>query len=328
LAVPAAHFAQGMSLLAANELHPAMPARAFTIMQHNEAAATAGEVQTPGFLNSIHLDQALLPAHDPGLRYATKQSIDNLTLADVKSYYARTFRPDMTTIVVVGDVTPAQARAVVDETFGAWKATGPKPEASYPAVPLNTNATQFNTPDKTAVQDQVTMAEQIAVNSHSVDRFALYAGNMVLSGGFYAARLPRDLREKRGLVYSVGSQVNLDRHRGVFEVTYGADPGKVAEAQALILRDLKQMQDTPVSAAELHQVKGMLLRQFPLGESSFGSIAGLLLQLSLQGKPLNATTIASQHYLAMTASQIQAAFKKYVRLNDFVTAVKGPAPTP
>jgi len=327
LAVPAAHFAQGMSLLAANELHPAMPARAFTIMQHNEAAATAGEVQTPGFLNTIHLDQALLPAHDPGLRYATKQSIENLTLADVKSYYAQTFRPDMTTIVVVGDVTPAQARAVVDEAFGGWKATGPKPEASYPAVPLNTNATQFNTPDKTAVQDQVTMAEQIAMNSHSVDRYALIAGNMVLSGGFYAARLPRDLREKRGLVYSVGSQVNLDRHRGVFEVSYGADPGKVAEARALILRDLKQMQDTPVSDAELHQVKGMLLRQFPLGESSFGSIAGLLLGLSLEGKPLNATAIASQHYLALTAPQIQAAFKKYVRLSDFVTAVKGPAPT-
>ncbi|MEJ2292938.1 MAG: pitrilysin family protein [Deinococcales bacterium] len=326
LDVPAAHFEQGMKLLADNELHPAMPRQAFTTMQHNEASATAGELQTPDFLNTIKLDRALLPAHDPYLRYATPQSIGSLTLADVKRYYAATFRPDMTTIVVIGDVTPAQARTVVDATFGAWTATGPKPDTYYPAVPLNTNVTQFVTPDKTAVQDQVTMAEQVDVTNHSADRYALTAGNMVLSGGFYAARLPRDLREKRGLVYSVGSQFNLEHNRGRFEVTYGADPGKVAEARALILRDLKQMQDTPVSAAELHQVKGMLLRQLPLGESSFSNIAGLLLQLSLEGKPLDSTSVAAQHYLDLTAAQIQAAFKKYVRPDAFVTAVKGPAP--
>ena len=326
LAVPAAHFAEGMKLLADNELHPAMPQRAFTTMQHNEASATAGALQTPDFLNSIHLDKALLPAHDPGLRYATPQSIGSLTLADVKRYYHDTFRPDMTTMVVVGNVTPSQAHKVVEAAFGAWTATGPKPDTYYPAVPLNTDATQFDTPDKTAVQDQVTMAEQIDVTNHSVDRFALSAGNMVLSGGFYAARLPRDLREKRGLVYSVGSQLSLQHNRGRFEVTYGSDPGKVAEARALILRDLKQMQDEPVSASELHQVKGMLLRQFPLQEASFGSIGGQLLQLSLQGKPLDELSIAAQHYRDVTAAQIQAAFKKYVRLDAFVTAVKGPAP--
>jgi zinc protease len=328
LAVPVAHFADGMKLLADNELHPAMPAQAFTTMQHREAAATSGEVQTPDFLNGIHLDKALLPAKDPALRYATPKSIGSLTLADVKRYYQETFRPDMTTIVVIGDVTPAQAHAVIEATFGGWTASGPKPDTYYPAVPLNTQATQFTTPDKTAVQDSVTVAEQIDLTSHSADRYALNAGNMVLSGGFYAARLPRDLREKRGLVYTVGSRLSLEHNRGRFVVSYGSDPGNVAEARALILRDLKQMQDAPVSASELHQVKGMLLRQLPLSEASFGSIAGQLLQLSLEGKPLDSTTIAAQHYLALTAPQIQAAFQKYLRLDAFVTAVKGPAPKP
>ena len=326
LAVPVDHFAQGMKLLADNELHPALPPQAFPTMQHREAAAAAGQVQTPDFLNAIHLDKALLPAQDPALRYATKASIGSLTMADVTRYYHQTFRPDMTTLVVIGDVTPAQARQVVTATFGDWTASGPKPDTYYPAVPLNDQATQFTTPDTTSVQDSVTMAEQIDLTNHSPDRFALNAGNMVLSGGFYAARLPRDLREKRGLVYTVGSHLSLQHNRGRFVVSYGSDPGKVAEARALVLRDLKQMQDSPVSAAELHQVKGMLLRQLPLQESSFGSIAGQLLQLSLQGKPLNSTTVAAQHYLDLTAAQIQAAFKTYIRLDAFVTAVKGPAP--
>ncbi len=326
LAVPAAHFGEGMKLLADNELHPAMPPSAFKTMQHREAASTAGQLQTPDFLNAIHLDQALLPANDPALRYATPKSIGSLTLSDVKHYYAQTFRPDMTTIVVIGDVTPTEARKVVEDTFGGWKVTGTKPDTYYPAAPLNTAATQFDTPDKTAVQDSVTMAEQIDLTNHGADRYALNAGNMVLSGGFYAARLPRDLREKRGLVYTVGSHLNLEHNRGRFVVSYGSDPGNVAQARALILRDLKQMQDAPVSASELHQVKGMLLRQIPLGEASFGSIAGQLLQLSLEGKPLDSTTLAARHYFDMTAPEIQAAFQKYLRLDAFVTAVKGPAP--
>lgn len=70
----------------------------------------------------------------------------------------------------------------------------------------------------------------------------------------------------------------------------------------------------------------MLLRQLPLSEASFRSIAGQLLQFSLQGKPLDSTTIAAQHYLDLTAPQIQSAFSKYLRLDAFVTAVKGPAP--
>ena len=61
-------------------------------------------------------------------------------------------------------------------------------------------------------------------------------------------------------------------------------------------------------------------------KSSFGSIAGQLLQLSLEGKPLDSTTIAARHYLDMTAAEIQAAFQKYLRPDAFVTAVKGPAP--
>jgi zinc protease len=71
----------------------------------------------------------------------------------------------------------------------------------------------------------------------------------------------------------------------------------------------------------------MLLRQVRLGEASFGSIACHVLQFSLEGKPLNGTTIAAQHYLDLTAAQIRAAFGKYLRLDAFMTAVKGPTPT-
>jgi zinc protease len=313
-----------MQLLAANELHPAMPAQAFAIMQHNEEGSVAGQIKSPGFLNSHHMDSALYPANDPVLRYATPKSIAGLTLADVKTYYQQTFRPDMTTIVIVGNVTPDAAHQVVEAAFGGWKASGPKPDTSYPAVPGN-KASEFHTPDSSAVQDSVTLSQTIPMNENSAERYALNMGSQILGGGF-DAHLMQDLRVKGGLVYGVYSSVSLQKHRGTFSVDYGCDPGKVGQARALVVRDVRQMQATPVSAAELHAAKGKMLRSLALGEASFGSIAGNFLNLSLQGKPLDADAIAAKKYMDMTAAQIRTVFKDDLRPDGFVTAVKGPAP--
>jgi zinc protease len=325
LKVPAANFARGMQLLADNELHPAMPAQAFAVMQHNQEGAVAGVIQSPGFLHRHHLDEALYPAGDPELRYATPKSVAGLTLAGVRNYYSQTFRPDMTTLVIIGAVSPAEARKVAEATFGTWrKADGPKPDVHYPAAPDNKPG-EFHTPDSSAVQDSVTLTETIQMGENSPDRFAMNLGSQILGGGF-DAHLMQDLRVKAGLVYGVYSSVDLQKHRGTFSVDYGCDPDKVAQARALVIRDVKQMQDTPVGSAELHAAKGKMLRSLALGQSSFASIAGNFLSLSLQDKPLDADAVAAKKYMAMTAADIRHVFRQYLRPDDFVTAVKGPAP--
>ncbi|WP_302072344.1 pitrilysin family protein [Fulvimonas sp. R45] len=325
LSVPSAHFAEGVKLLADNELHPALPAQAFSVVQRQTAGEVAGALQSPGFLFELGLGKALLPAGDPSLRHPTPQGVMALTPDKVKQYYAQTFRPDMTTIVIVGKVDPAQAKQVVEQAFGSWKASGPKPDTDYAAVPANKPG-KLHVPDASAVQDSVTLAQTVDVTYDDPARFALNLGNQVLGGGFYASRLTRDLREKHGLVYTVGVGLDPDKHRGTYKVFFGCDPDKVGAATAMVLHDLKQMQQQPVSDTELKQAKGILLRRIPLGESSFDAIGGQLLTLSLQGKPLDAMTIAGRHYLELTAPQVQQAFAKHLRPDGFVTAVKGPAP--
>ena len=325
LAVPSAHFAEGVKLLADNELRPALPAQAFTVVQRQVAGAAAGILQSPGFLFEQGLGKALLPANDPSLRHPTPQNVMALTLDKVKAYYAQTFRPDLTIIVVVGKVDPAQAKNVIEQAFGDWKAQGTKPDTNYAAVPANPPG-KLHVPDASAVQDSVDMAQTIAITFNDPARFAINLGNQVLGGGFYASRLTRDLREKHGLVYTVGVGLDARKHRGSYKVFFGCDPDKVAAASALVVQNLKQMQQQPVTDTELKQAKGILLRRIPLGESSFGAIGSQLLTLSQEGKPLDAMTIAGQHYLSLTAPEVQAAFKQYVRPDGLVTAVKGPAP--
>ncbi len=326
LEVPAKYFARGMALLADNELHPALTPQAFTFMQRQQAGNWRGEIHSPGFLNDIGLQRLLVPAGDPSLRYPTPHSIMALSLARVKAYYAQAYRPDMTTIVVVGKVDPAEAMWVVAKTFGGWLATGPKPAVEYGTVPLNKPGS-LHTPDRSAVQDSVQLAQMVPATRDSPLRYALRLGNQVLGGGFYASWLYHDLREKSGLVYYVGTHFSLDKHRGEYTVSYGCDPDHVLAARTLVLKDLKRLQYGMLSAADLDRAKGILLRGIPLSESSFDAIGAQLLTYASRGEPLDENVIAGRHYRALSAAQVQQAFRKVIRLNGFAMAVKGPVPT-
>jgi len=325
LSVLANDLDRGVELLAQNELHPALPERAFKITQRQLAATVAGQLQSPDYLTGRALQIALVPKHDPTLRQATPHTVESLTLQDVKAYYNKVFRPDLTTIVVIGKVTPAEAKAVVEKYFGSWKATGPKPPTVLKPIPNNLPATTA-VPDKSRIQDRVSLAETLKLNRYSPYFYPLEVGNHVLGGGFYATRLYQDLRENSGLVYFVSSSFDFERTRATYQVSYGCKPRNVSKARAIIIRDLKQMQSQPVTADELRQAKTMLLRGIPLSESSVGRIAGGIIYRATMGLPMDDPTIAAQHYVKMTAPEIQKAFAKWIRPGDLVQVTEGPAP--
>ena len=319
------YFSRGVELLADNELHPALPEQAFRITQQQAAQFVAGNMQSPGYHTSRALDIALLPKDDPVLREATPQSVMKLTLDEVKQYHAATVRPDLTTIVVVGDVTADEARTVIEKWFGDWKATGAEPNTTLPAIPVN-KASAANVPDAQAVQDSVILAEQIDINRFDPDYYPLQLGDHVLGGGFYATRLYHDLRQVAGYVYNVNVSMDASKTRASYSVDYGCDPPNVSKARALIVRDLDQMRTQDVSDAELHQAKALLLRQIPLSESSEDAVAGGLLGRAQVGLPLDEPIRAAKKYYALTSGDVKAAFAKHIQPDNLVQIVRGPTP--
>ncbi len=319
------NFSRGVQLLADNELHPALPPQAFEITQQQTAQFTAGNLQSPGYRTTRALDLGLLPANDPVLREATPATVSKVTLADVMRYHNMTIRPDLTTIVVIGDVTPEEAKAVIGRWFGDWKATGPKPETTLPAVPVN-KATAQSVADAEQVQDTVMLAEELPINRFSPDYYPLQLGTHVLGGGFYATRLYHDLRQVAGLVYTVDVGLSASKTRATYSVDYGCDPANVAKARALIERDLNQMRTEEVSPAELHQAKALLLRQIPLGESSEEAVAGGMLARAELGLPLDEPLVAAKKYIQLNAADVKAAFARQLSTGNLVQVVRGPAP--
>ncbi|HEX8960971.1 MAG TPA: pitrilysin family protein [Geobacteraceae bacterium] len=319
------HFGRGVELLADNLLHPALPEDAFKVVQAEAAAARAGELQSPGWLAGRALDEGLYPKGDPKLRHATPETLASLTLDDVRRYHRTVFRPDLTTIVVIGAVTPAEAKGIIEKYFGSWLAEGPRPAIDFPPVPPS-KPSAVNVPDKSRLQDEVTLVETLGLMRKDPDYYPLQVGLHVLSGGFYATRLYHDLRERAGLVYTIEAFLHAGRTRSLFGIFYGCDPENVAKARALVERNLDRMRRAQVSPHELRQAKTLLLRQMLLARTGTGGIAAELLDLSLMGLPLDEPARAAERYRATTAEKVRKAFARWIRPTAFVQVVRGPAP--
>ena len=321
----AEHFERSVELLADNQLHPALPQQALNIIKVQLAHGVAARNKSPGFLTQHSLRGALYPQNDPSLRMATPESVSGVTAEALRSYYQSVFRPDLTTIVVIGKVTPAQARATIEKYFSAWKASGPKPDVDLPETPPNRPGV-IAVPDASRVQDMVILAQNLALKRSDPDYYPLQLGNAVLGGSFYSTRLSIDLRKNSGLVYSVGSALQAGRTRGAYFIQYASDPQNVSKAANMVVNEIKSMQNEPARPDELVRVKALLLRQIPLNESSVDDIAhGLLGRVDLD-LPLDEPTKAAQHYIDLGPADVQSAFKKWLRPDDLVRVSEGPTP--
>ena len=265
------------------------------------------------------------PENDPALRYARPETVSKLSLEDVKGYYTKVFRPDLTTIVIIGNIEPAKAKAVIEKYFGGWQAKGPKPETEYQPVPDNKPASVV-VPDKSRVQDEVRLAETVGLTRSHPDYYPLQVGIHVLTGAFYATRLYQDLREKSGLVYSVEAFLHAGKTRSSFGVFYGCDPQNVTKARSIIDRDLSEMSTNLVNPEELMQAKNLLVHQLMLSKTSSKGIAMGLLSLSQMDLPLNEPVHAAISYQKITAAQVRSAFTRWIRPTGFVQVTSGPEP--
>ena len=165
-------------------------------------------------------------------------------------------------------------------------------------------------PDDSRVQDDVVLAQNLDLTRSDPDYYALQLGSAVLGGGFYSTRFSIDLRKIAGLVYSVGSELQVGRSRGVYLVRYACDPQNVVKAQDIVIRDLKAMQAQPVGEEELLRVKALLLRRIPLSEASIDDIALGFIHRRDLNLPLDEPILAARRYIALEPGEVQSAFQQ------------------
>ncbi|HEY0393729.1 MAG TPA: pitrilysin family protein [Candidatus Elarobacter sp.] len=311
-----------LDLVADDVRRPALPADKFQLVRSQLAAYAGRRALQAGYEAERQFNAALYPAGDPVLRIPTERSIAALSLDDVKAYHAQYVRPDLTTLVVVGDVDPAEVAQQVQRAFGDWTAAGPAPETHLPAIPLPSPQTRVVT---TAAQDVTVQLGAPALPRTSPDYDPLTLANAIYAGdGAIGSRLFREVREKRGLVYGASSALHANRDRGTFTVSFTAVPSKIDAAEAIVRSELKRMQTEEVSADELAGAKTRVVATQLNAEQATSAIAGDLLRIGLDDLPTTYYSTLAARYAAITAADVQHAAQTWFHPDNLVSVRIGP----
>ncbi|HKU68783.1 MAG TPA: pitrilysin family protein [Candidatus Baltobacteraceae bacterium] len=312
-----------LDILADSEEHPTFPERWLTLQQSQLANSIQSENNISGIIIDRVYLQRLLSPDDPALRFATAQSVSGISRDDLLAYTKQYWRPDLTTIAVVGDVTPERARRAVEAAFGSWANQGARPSTAQPPLPpAHTGHAYIGT---AATQVFIQLGQPaVARSSADYDTFSLLSE--ILGGsGYFESRLWQELRQTRGLVYSVGTRVKADRDRGDLEIMLSTSPANVRAAIGIVRDELQRLRTAPVSQTELQDAKIRLISAALLNEASASGQLDEIGEIAQNHLPLNYYATLAQRYAAITPADLQRAAKLYLRPDRLIEVFAGPA---
>jgi len=249
----------------------------------------------------------------------TEESLAAITLAQIKDFYREYYVARNAVVGIVGDLDRKAAEALAAQVVGQLP-EGRRAAALPPAGRAEEAIEErlFH-PSK---QTHVIMGMP-GMHRGDPDYFPLYVGNHVLGGGGLVSRLHDEVREKRGLSYSVHSSFSPMEEDGPFMLSLQTRNDQVEEALAVMRETLQQFVATGPTAAELEAAQQNLTGGFPLRIDSNSKILDYVVMIGFYGLPLDYLETFNGRVLAVTREQIVDAFRRRVTPESMVTIIVG-----
>lgn len=213
-----------------------------------------GNIFPPMYVLNL-VSRTLFPRNSAGLPIVgTKESVNAITRDDILKYYRRFYMPNNAFLTIVGKVDPASANSLAKEKFGSW----PGRELTAPALFPPARQNRFQEVEKSRFLDQAIVVVALqAMGVQDQDRPAFEIINAILGSGGNS-RLYQEIREKRGLSYLVGSLYHPLTDTGFWGTYAGTAPQNVKEVRSIMFRQLKRIQEEPIPARELADIKNYI----------------------------------------------------------------------
>lgn len=284
-----------------------------------EAATRPANVAGEAFATAVY------GSHPYGLR-TTPETLARIGVQDLQAFHAQTVAACRARVSIVGAVSRSQAQELVTKLLARLPATGAEC-APLPAVPEVQ-------PLKAAAEQAIPFASaqahvligQPGFPRRDPDFLALLVGNHILGGGGFVSRLTEEVREKRGLSYSVYSYFAGGLHAGAFTIGLQTRPDQAAQA-VKVARDVVQrfVAEGPTEA-ELRAAKDNLIGGFALRIDSNKKLLGNVANIAWNGLPLDYLDHWTQKVEALTVADVRTAMAKKLQPERMVTVVVGGKP--
>ncbi|QWD81451.1 pitrilysin family protein [Polynucleobacter sp. MWH-S4W17] len=254
----------------------------------------------------------------------TIKSVAAVSVNDLVQFHKQFYRGDRMIVSIVGDVDRAQAEEIVKALLKQIPASGqpiaklPELERS-PVEPLAQREIQIPFDSQ---QAHIAMG-MTAVARNNPDYFPLLVGNYVLGGGGFVSRLMAEVREKRGLAYSVFSYFIPGKENGIFQAGLQTKSDQAALALEVMSSTTAQFIADGPTPSELLAAKANLVNGYPLRIDNNRKLLDNLSSIAWNGLPLDTMDIWTKQVEAVTLEQVNAAFKKYLAMDRMKIVVLG-----
>ena len=316
------NFAKLLAVLADGEIHPSFAEPWFSLERGQLANTVDNENHLAGVLAQRAYEQIMLQPGDPTLRVMTHDHVLALTRQDLVSYTQGFWRPDLTTIAIVGDLDIATVEHDIHAAFAGWKNIGPKPLLHEMSLAKAHNASAWIGTQANQVTVELGMP---AISSADPDYDAARLLTQILGGpGVFESRLFQNLRQRTGLVYSVSADLSSNQRRGDLSITFSTAPDRAARAIALVREQLHNLQDHPVSQRELDDARQRIVVSALLSEASADGQAEQLVTISRDGLAANYYGTLGARLAHITPADLQRVAKRILQPDRLAQVFTGP----
>ncbi|WP_066632138.1 M16 family metallopeptidase [Labilibacter marinus] len=243
---------------------------------------------------------------------ATEEAYEKITIEDCKNYYETYYRPNVAYLVIVGDITPKQAKKTAKKYFSQWESK---------EVPTHqfTKPAGFDGPiyaighKDAANQSYITVSYPLDLKPGTPDALKASVMNKILGGGGFSARLLKNLREDKAWTYGAYSRINTDEHMGSF-MAYSNVRGTITDSAFVeVYKEMQTIISEDVNEDDLQLVKNSLAGSFGRALEDPSTIARFAVNIDKYGLPADYYETYPERLEAITIADVKASAEKYIQ---------------
>ena len=321
LHTPIAQVDSALALFADVILRPSFPTGEFERIRKNRLTELIQLKDRPTAIANQAYASILYGASHPygQALIGTEASITGMATTDLVNYYKTHFFPNNATLIIVGDVNPAQIEQKIAGIFGGWQ-RGTVPSYTLVEAPKSATTMVYLIDKPGAAQSSFRIGS-IGVPRSTKDYFALTVMNTIL-GGSFTSRLNQNLRETHGYTYGARSGFDMRRAAGPFTASAEIVAAKTDSGLIEFMKELNAIRDT-VPTDELNKAKRYLQLGLPADFETTQQIATALVPVALYGLPLDYYNNYVQSIEGITQADVQRVAKQYIDPGSLAIVVVG-----
>jgi zinc protease len=293
-------------------LHPSFPAGELAKYKQSEGASLEQRLANPQFLGQQGFKRVVYGDTPMALASATKESIEKISVEDLKRFHDKHYVPGNAILGVTGDFTASEMRATIEKYFGAWMGAAEAPEKFAAAVaPQATKITLVDRP--ASVQTYIIVGDR-GIRRTDSEYYGLDVMNQVLGGG-PQARLFLDLREEHSLTYGAYSRFNAEIYPGDWLAFAPVRTPVTGDAMERFLYEFRKINNEPVPQGEMDDAHRAIIASFAISLEQPREILNDWLTVQYYGLPVDYWDKYPDHIARIDAAGVQASAKKFVDLD-------------